>query len=421
MDSAVGTFYSNYRERILASVRERLIEDREQDPVLLALHEHLALDPTTGERCAAAGLRSDVARFYHQFLKENERLPSRSQLTLEEIGLVWRTLRVCYAEASQVQEALSSVFRLVERKMERGLIRQAWAILDIFEYERHVQVDNERNLFLEEMARRFARYAKDKRREVPEELRAALRAAADDLTLLPEALERLDSELGVRLFVLGTDHDERSAWNSLLGEAARAARAEAQSADDEPPVRPDEDTAPEVFDPSLLWTRKWRRPTGAPLHAGVPLLEDLVSPESVRAYLSSLLQGAYFLVLITESTGYEPFLAVFMRWLRDLAGPESMRVLSLLHSLLTLAERTTREAIRDLSGQELLAKLFGRLRDLDHDTLLAALRDVLRDAAEADLGAVPAGDYSLTGVILDRAAGLSHPVYELTWRLHRLI
>lgn len=422
MDPAVDTFYRRHRADILRSVREQLAADRDRDPVLLGLHEHLALDPTTGQRCGQPRLRADVARFYHQFLKENERLPEASQLSLEEIGLVWRTLRVCYGEQGDVREALGSVFRLVERKMEQGLIRQAWVILDIFEYERHVQVDNERNLFLEEMARRFARYAKDKRREVPEELREALRAAAADLDALPAALQRLHEDMGVRLLVLATDEEERSCWNALLSEVSRAAQASQASEDDEAAaVRPDGDTAPEVYDPSLLWIRKWRQPPPLALRPGAPLLEDLVSPDSVHAYCRALLQGVYFLVLITESTGYEPFLAVFLRWLRELAGPESMRVPSLLHALLTLSERTTREAVRELLGQDVLAGLVSRLRELDHETLLQALRGVLRDAAEADLGAVPAGDYSLTGVILDRAAGLVHPVYELTWRLHRLI
>jgi len=418
LDSRAKTYFDVHGAALRESVQARLAARGDDDPVLLVIREYLHIDPISGERRDLVSPRTDLARYYHQFLLDNERLPQASQLTLDEVRLVWEALLSCYGDGGGGEgsrEQLSTLFRLVERKMEQGRIRQAWALLNIFEYERHVQVDNERSLFLEEMARRFARYSRDALRPVSEELRSALRTASEDLGALPVAVTLLREELGINLLHLQQDRAEQTAWDALWNASGLGGSE---------PEEPEGEalTPPAFFSPDILFVRKWRRPCGlADLGTDPLLLSDLLHPECVRHYCATLLQDLYFLMLITESTGHEAFLSTFMVWLRGVAGPASMGAFSRLHGRLNLSERTTAEALDELLQDPVLARLPDAVRSLEGEALRAALQGLLAATAEGELGAVAAGDYNLAGLLFDRAMGLTYPKMELGWRLHRII
>jgi hypothetical protein len=151
------------------------------------------------------------------------------------------------------------------------------------------------------------------------------------------------------------------------------------------------------------------------------LQADLTCREAVRHYCDAVFKGIYFLVLIAEATGYEEALVAFVAWLRDRVGAEAMQVLSQFHAEVTIEERTVNESLDLLFSRPPLDGLLRTVTELTGAELTDALSGLLNEWAEVDLGLIPAGDYSLSGLLLDRALALPVIKFELGWRLHRLL
>ncbi|MDY0058307.1 MAG: hypothetical protein RBU45_00725 [Myxococcota bacterium] len=407
---------STYYARHAAAIRRlaaAAFARGDAEPVLAAMREHLRIDPVSGELREARTARNELVRLYFHFLRDNERLPLAGQLRVEEIRLVWETLLAFFSDDDVGQDKIGQVFRLVQRKMEQGHIGQAWNVLNIFDYQRNVRVDNERNLFLEEMGLLFAkRSVEESARPVPPELRELLRAAAADLTRLPAALEGLARDLGLQLHLLAPDAEEAAAWAAIWPTETGESEAPAAASAGSPAAKNGH---------QALLTRKWRIPKEFPAEVGESTRADLLDPLAVAGVCDALLKGVYFLILVTENTGFEEFLVTFLGWLRGFAGDEVMRSFSLFHSQLTLEEKTVNEALEGLLTTEPLSKLSARLGQLEGPELTAGLRRLLQGWADQELGELAPGDYSLNGLLFCEAGGLVFPKPELAWRLHRIL
>lgn len=422
--AASSTFYETHGAAVRRAVAASLQQGPKEDPFPTVMREHLQLDPCSGEKRAIPGCSTEMLRLYFQFLRDNERLPRNSQLPLQEIRLVWETLLAFFGEEDLEQEKIDQVFRLIQRKMERGQIGQAWILLNIFDYQRTVRLDNERSLYLEEMALLFSRRQDDGQRTVSEELRQLLQQAAGDLGLLPRVAEKLAEELGIHLQLLRKDEEEQESWRSVLPEApSAAAPVPPAPRQDEPRTAAADAEQPAPGDRllSALCSRKWRPPLRFAPETDASMLDDLHSPEAVRIYCDSLIKGVYFLILITESTGYEEFLATFIEWLRELIGPEAMRVFSCFHAGVTLEEKTINESLEAMFTAPPMGELPALVTAATGEELAAAARSLLEECAGADLLTIAPGDYSLEGLLLDRVLELSVPRFDLGWRLHRLL
>lgn len=420
---ASSSYYETHGQALRGAVAERLRAGEE--PLVALLHEHMRLDPLSGEHRVLPVRNQEMLRLYFQFLRDNERLPLGSQIPLHEIKLVWETLLAFFGESELEQDKIGQVFRLIQRKMEAGLIAQAWLLLNIFDYQRSVRLDNERSLFLEEMALLFSKRQDMGQRAISPELHALLEQAAEDASLLPEVAERLAAELGIRLLVLREDAKEQAGWAAVWLQAgsqpSSGTDGGAQQGEEGEAAPESVDASPAELLPPLLCTRKWRPPTCFSPETDEGLLAALHSPESVRAYCDALLKGVYFLILITESTGYEEFLTTFIEWLRTLVGPEAMRVFSTFHAKVTLDEKTINESLEAVFTSAPLDMLTERVATVSGAELAAAARDLFAACASEDLLAVAPGNYSLDGLLLDRCLGFSMPRFDLSWRLHRLL
>ncbi len=408
MNPNPNTFCRLHGERIKAWFEEQMSSGPGKDPINTAMQAFLDVDPVTGEQTVTDSPPGDLLRVYHRFVQDNERLPEWDQLSLDEIAKVRSTLRKFYLGEEQVEEReIERVFRLVQTKMEQGHISQAWNILSVFDYDRAIQLENEHNLYLEEMANRFSRSApalSTTRREVA---RANLGAWDRDPHTLPGLLAGFSEETHIRFTTLTTDEQEEQAW-ARLWEETFGTREDARTS-----------TGSFTILPHPLFVRKWRPLTEDTLE--IALYHDLISEESARHYISALLQGLYFLVLITEPTSYEDFLITFHRWMRDTLGPETMAVMSRLHSRVTLSENTIREAVSWLMSTPPMSDLILAIAGLTRADIDAALVETIEDLTTApDFRKIQPGTYSLGGLILDRALNLEFPGLDLETRLHRL-
>ncbi len=392
-DTFFGVAWGPLREAAEADLRSE-----SGDPVEAVMRRCFEWDLQAGKPGPVAEAPRDLLRLYYHLLRENERLPTNEQLSMEDIQLVRETLRGTIAEGQDLKALVERLFKLVQTKIEAGRITQAWLVLQIFDYERSVRLWNERNLYLEEMTLRFGeRRGPSRQASAPDAIKGARAAAASDL---------LAEEAGVDWMVLGSDPVENSDWETLFdaGGVPGDDRAEGRR------------TAIDT-----LIGRKWRRPSDVLTTQPDALAAGAVSAEAMRGLAMAHIKATYFLLLVSNPTGWEPFLPKLFGWLLDLTEGEGVTLFSDLHRMVTMEECSVREALDLVYSQFVEAPLTERAAQITPDQVNDAMTELLERFAGADLGDVPAGTYSLTGMVLDQVLGIEYPPGDLPWHIHRLL
>ena len=368
------------------------------DPVEVVMRRCFEWDLEAGQPGPTAEAPRDLLRLYYHLLRENERLPHAEQLSMVDIKLVRETLSGTIAEKQNHKALVERLFKLVQTKIEAGRITHAWLVLQIFDYERSVRLWNERNLYLEEMTLRFGE------RRGPTRQAAAPQALSQ---LAPgPAAELLAEEAQIEWMVLGSDPIEHGDWEVLFdagdmpGDDRAAGRRQAID---------------------TLIGRKWRRPGEALIGQPEAVVDGAVSPEAVRGLAMAHIKATYFLLLVSNPTGWEPFLPKLFGWLLELTEGQGVTLFSDLHRMVTMEECSVREALDSVYAKYVEAPLVERANGLAAADVEAALLTVQKRFAGADLSDVPAGTYSLTGMVLDEVLGIEYPPGDLPWHIHRLL
>lgn len=392
-DTFFGLAWSPLREAV-----ESDLNGASGDPVEAVMRRCFEWDLESARPGPTAEAPRDLLRLYYHLLRENERLPRAEQLSMEDIKLVRETLSGTIAEKQNLKALVERLFKLVQTKIEAGRITHAWLVLQIFDYERSVRLWNERNLYLEEMTLRFGeRRGPIRQASAPDILGGIGPAAAADL---------LAQHADVQWMVLGSDPSEHSDWESLFdaGDVPGDDKAEGRR---------------QAID--TLIGRKWRRPAELlPAQPGA-ISAGAMSAEALRALAMAHIKATYFLLLVSNPTGWEPFLPKLFGWLLDLTEGEGVTLFSDLHRMVTMEECSVREALDSVYSRYVEAPLLARAAKLDAGAIDEALGRVQERFAGASLSDVPAGSYSLTGMVLDEALGIEYPQGDLPWHIHRLL
>lgn len=133
------------------------------------------------------------------------------------------------------------------------------------------------------------------------------------------------------------------------------------------------------------------------------------------------IKAMYFLLLVSNPTGWEAFLPRLFSWVVELTEGAGMTLFSELHRMVTMEECSVREAFEAAYAEHLEAPLARRMAALGPDEVAAALDRLQARVAGADLGEIAAGSYSFTGMLLDEVLGIVYPQPELAWHIHRLL
>jgi hypothetical protein len=398
-----STYFESLLDRARERVTERLASDSATNPVVLVARECVRLEAEIDERAAldAGRLSEDEGLLdYLWLLRDNDRLPPAGQLNGRELRLARPLLFRENSDPQWAGRAYDAVLGLLEDKFSSGFFTQAGLLLRLFETTPARHRSNERTLFYEEMLSRFGspRAGRLPANQVRRYTKAFAAGEHPGDQLLGAA-RWLNQQARVRLDILMRPQLEIDTWESALAAAERNRRE-----------------ATMVVLPHARW-----RP--------VEEIDEVSLVDAIRRhldlgglveYLDRLLKACYFVVVVTSRTGFEPFIKRYFEWVAHNFGFPGTRLLPQLHRMTTLEERSLHEAlmtIREDFFEPHLATVIARIDDGAVERAVGELAEVLRGIDPND---IPAGDYDLTALVLDRLTGLQVDVPTVLFRVHRL-
>lgn len=395
---STGREQQTYFERLLDESKPQLrarLSSNGADPVE-------ALAETIMEKVVERGTPANpqAARAYFSVLVENDRLPAGAQLDESELGLL-RDLLVEYFSGNEtVRDRANEVLALIERKFSEGAFTQARILLQIFETDVETKLNNERNLFYEDM---IMRLGIRRRHEVPAEERDEIREMAANLKPsddegIKELLSRLAHEYYVHFCLDIRSAEASKDWAKFAEVIEEGSRERLLKY--VPPLR-------------------WRPPFLVSNESVVSMAMSHLQPEATERYVQRLIKMCYFLLLASGDTGFESFIYSLLTWSRDEVNVDVKRLLPFIHRRSVLDEvglqETLDEVYQDFYQTTLAARLDGAKAKIE-----AAWRGFLKELAAMDLNEIPPGHYDLGGFLLDQMLGFKQPDTYFAFKLYRL-
>ncbi|MFB6263629.1 MAG: hypothetical protein ABEL76_08410, partial [Bradymonadaceae bacterium] len=289
----------------------------------------------------------------------------------------------------------------VEDKFNDCMFSQARILLKLFDADRETRVENDRNLFYEEMILRFgikrrhplAEKTADSYSRQIGELDADLQDRTDDL------FDWLSEEVFVSMNVLGRPVEKREKWREIAANSTREGAIEDFT---------------ETFPP-----RMWRRPEAFSKDL-VDLVEEQLSERIVADYIIRHVKACFFILRAVGDTGLEAYLDVFFDWVErdfDVDGPA---VLPELYHETTEGNRLIEDIFDDVFRRHFRESAIEYRENWDRDELETAVDGALEHLVDSDPEEIPPGHYDFGGFVLDELFELEYPSDEFRFKLHRL-
>lgn len=442
MPEREATYLESMLDELLDEHRRCMEAGVHEDPLAVLVAQVLVRDTDAADDVEAAlanELLLKAGRAYFALLTENDRLPIGNQLTESELALPRNLLLDFFTGGENVQARAQEVLGLVERKFADRAFQQATILLQLFETDPAIRLQNERKLFYEDMIQRLGVRRRDPLthdqvmtiREHFGEIARALRndgafgSAADDevfggdealaqtmeeleavtdvagsdpLMPLLRSLDWLAAEQGLHFCVLVREPSDVARWveSAAQGDAALAS-AMGQVV---PPLR-------------------WRSPGdgGRPLMA---VLRDHVSGKALREYVRTLTKAVYFILLAVGDTGLEGYLDSYFDWTQEVLDIDATSFVDRLHRESTLGEKTLNETLDAIFDEYFASSVDAKVLEIDDARLMGAVEALVTQFEAADMGEVAPGHFDLGGFLTDHLLSLRLPTPEFAFRLHRI-
>ncbi|MDX9722356.1 MAG: hypothetical protein RBU37_16550 [Myxococcota bacterium] len=343
---------------------------------------------------------TQASRAFFFVLVENDKLPIGEQLESGEIDLLKALLIEYFVGSEAVRARANEVLALIERKFSQGAFTQARILLQIFETDTETRLNNERNLFYEDM---IMRLGVRRRHELgnTERERIAQQLAKLDIQAeggVRQALRHLSEEHYTHFCLLCRNPAQRSIWDKTLASFDEEHRERVLHY--VPPLR-------------------WRTPPQFPQSGLLDLSRQLINTETARQHIQHLLKMCYFLLLASGDTGYEEFIYSFLQFSRSKLGVEAKRALPLLHRRSVLDEKGLQETLDEVYDQRFVDAVDACL-DFGDEQLIAAWNALITKLQRVDFNQIPPGHYDLVAFLLDELLGFEAPDLVFPFRLYRL-
>lgn len=352
-----------------------------------------------------------AGRIFLGLLIENDRLPLPMQLTAAEIMLARDLLLGYFVKSEHFESHAQELLGLVEQKFNEASFSQARILLRLFQTDRATRINNDRNLFYEEMILRMGVRRRHKVR--PAQLSEFDAAIADawagsEEDAAPEAqldaqilaaTTWLDENLHITCHLFTRDPDELTSWRAFAATSKR-------------------DGVEGVF-LRYLPPRRWR-PIATSEQTPSTLLMAHISASTVKQFMIRQLKSAYFVLRAVGDTGLEPFLDSFFEWTECRFDLNFVQLMPRMYRE-TMGDKKLIDQVFELFFNRYLKKDAARnLASFDDETILEAAREVVEDLSGYDFNKIPAGHYDFGGLILDRLFEVEYPDPEFAFKLHRL-
>ena len=384
LDAICSKYSTRYQERVCASATPTDID------ALDILAELLMEEMGLGQVDLAA------ARAYLSILIENEHLPISGQLTASELNSL-RELLFCYFNgSSDVNEKGGEVLSLIERKFSNGNFSQARILLQIFETNNETRLNNERNLYYEEMILRLDATPTNTMTLPSSILENVPNANSSDEEIL-RALNACEQTADIQFLLYLRNQNELNRWQEALT------------------------PLPEHIQEYLLDyvpVIRWR-------HIG-SLEEPLRSQfgrhmtfEMLRRHVQQKLRMCYFILLASGSTGYEWFIFSFTEWSKTYFNVDVREVFPMLHRS-GIVDGICLQEVLDIVTERFYGAAMNRLT-IQPEVLENAYVDAIRFILYSDFSQIPPGKYNFGDFLLDYILPFNYENPMFAYRLHSMM
>lgn len=399
-------------------------EDAQESAPTEAQGEERSNELAEGDEALAKDMRQrerkllQAARVFMGLLIENDRLPLEMQLTPPELMLSRDLLLGYFIHDEQIESRAQELLELVEQKFNAAAFSQARILLRLFQSDRATRVNNDRNLFYEEMILRMGVRRRHKiRPAMVESFQAQVRAAKEQASAQDElvalsaelgsAASWLDESLHITLHLFTREGAQVKRWRAFAQQSSRL------HADD--------------FMLRFIPPKRWR-PVAAEVDAqkldehGRPAERLLahISAATVKKYIVRQFKTAYFVLRAVGDTGLEPFLEVFFEWTERKFDLNAVQLMPLAYRRTMSDAYLVDQIFEQLFELHFKPRAAEYLAEFDDAAILAAAAEALEELMAYDYNQIAPGDYDLGGFIFDRLFEIEYHEPEFGFRLHRL-
>jgi hypothetical protein len=365
--------------------------------------------PSGAGRAASAGLRPldtqevlRAGRVLLNMLINNDRLPINQQLSVVETLLAC-DLWVGYMISADGLEAKGQkVLRLVEEKFSEGSFGQARLLLQLFQTDRATRLNNDRNLFYEDMILRLGIRRKfELGRDANKVIREAwTQARHDDDSSIRQGLTLMARHGFIQGHLYTREPEEANHWRQIVEGCTR------------PSAVP--------YFLSLIPPRRWREHGVQPDRPIKDMIREHVARPMIREYVIGQLKACYFILRAVGDTGLEAYLDGYFDWAQKHFNLDVTRIMPEIYQRTMLGYESTPLIFQDLFDKYFKEGVERIFAEVDDAALERALAQTLVVLARCDFNEVAPGNYDFGGLIIDQIVGRTYPRPEFAFKLHRL-
>ncbi len=341
-----------------------------------------------------------AGRVFLGVLIENDRLPVDMQMELEDIERARDLLLGYFLGSDEVGQQAQAMLETVEDKFSEGLYSQAEILLELFESDRSTRIENDRNLFYDEMILRFGEHRRHGMQTgESSELQSRIESARTDDEAEDELFDWLAESSFLSFNMLARDLDELERWEDVAAHSSRGGVVE----DFTSVIPPERWRLPSEFSRSLL-----------------ELADDYISPEQVEVYILDHVKTCYFVLRAMGDTGLESYLDVFFDWFDEAFGVDGVALMPDLYQEMTSNERLIGDVFGELYAEHLAEDAEAIRRQWTRRDVESGIAHFYETLESAPLDQLRPGHYNLGHFILDDLFGLEYPTSRFAFNMHRL-
>lgn len=341
-----------------------------------------------------------AGRLFLDLLLANDELAPEHQLSASEVVHARDLLLGHFIEGTDFEQKARRLLTLVEEKFSNGNFSQSRLLLQLFQTDESTRINNDRNLYYEDM---ILRLGVPRRHRVEESLngefqrRARAAAGGEDRS---EFLNFCTQSLFMKFFLCTRHPAVYEGWETTVAGCELPGGKEAFL-----------DRIPAY---------RWREATDREGFSIHEQLHDHIRIESARRHVIAHLKTCYFVLRAVGDTGLESYLDPFFDWTQRVFDFNFTTILPELYRR-SMSDPTPIEGvflqIWEAHFKEVCVKV---LEEADSASIDKAIDAAFQEIAMADVAEVPAGAYDLGGFVYDQLLSFDYPGAAFAFKVHRL-
>lgn len=341
-----------------------------------------------------------AGRVFFKLLLENDRLPTDLQFSVGETMLARDLLLGYFVGDEGFETKAKRLLSMVETKFGEGLFSQAKILLELFQTDESTRINNDRNLFYEDMILRLGIRRRSPLSDEQTAQFSELTRTVEDDESLRELVAWLDEECLIKFRVHLRDPNAVEAWHAVADQSERLAAANLFKA---------------FMPPS-----RWRAVDVFPEISVEEQIKSHINSETAEMYVISQLKTCYFILRAVGDTGLEVFLDNFFDWTERTFDINATVLMPQLYNRSMMDTDSMDNILAALYREHFELKVLKIIEDLDDEKLSEAFEDAIEQFTASNLGEIAPGYYDLGGFVFDQIFDMPYPDDEFASKIHRL-